>query len=235
MDGPWQLEPLHMLLRLGMALVLGGMIGIERERTNHAAGFRTHILVCLGSALIMLLSAYGFADFADEENVRLDPARMAAQVISGIGFLGAGVIMRNGVSITGLTTAASLWVVAAIGLAVGAGYYIGAIVTTVFVLFSLLILNKAEKRWFAEHKKHKLTVYASEAFQGLTSLCEQVEQKGLDILGMRASNPANLKDQEGRGRLAQYSITLRISKADVLPALLDRLRKLPGVQDVHLD
>lgn len=92
-------------------MLLGGLIGFERERSNHAAGLRTHILVCLGSTLIMLLSIYGFSDFVDEINVRIDPARLATAVITGIGFLGAGTILFTGKSITGLTTAASIWVV----------------------------------------------------------------------------------------------------------------------------
>jgi putative Mg2+ transporter-C (MgtC) family protein len=128
-----------------LAVVLGGLVGIEREWSNHAAGFRTHILVCLGSATIMLLSIYGFSEFVTEANVRIDPARLAAQVISGIGFLGAGAILRNGNIIKGLTTAASVWVVAAIGLCVGAGFLTGAFVCTFLVLVSLYVLNKWEK------------------------------------------------------------------------------------------
>lgn len=126
----WQISLFEMTLRLLLALVLGGLIGLERELGGHSAGFRTHILVCLGSAVIVLLSMYGFSDFAAEPNVRLDPARLAAQVISGVGFLGAGTIMRNGFGVSGLTTAASLWVSAAIGLSAGAGFYYGAVIAT---------------------------------------------------------------------------------------------------------
>src|SRR4051794_30035185 len=118
MNDPWVIGNGHLVLRLLLSVLLGGLVGVERERKNHAAGLRTHTLVCLGSCLIMILSMYGFSDFADEPNVRLDPARLAAQVISGVGFLGAGTILFTGKSITGLTTAASIWVVMAIGLAV---------------------------------------------------------------------------------------------------------------------
>lgn len=100
----WEITHLELALRMILAVVLGGLIGIEREWSNHAAGFRTHILVCLGSATIMLLSSYGFSQFVNEGSVRMDPARLAAQVISGIGFLGAGAILRNGNMIKGLTT-----------------------------------------------------------------------------------------------------------------------------------
>src|SRR5690554_517318 len=147
MNSPWEIDQIEMMLRLGLALGLGGLIGLERETSSRAAGLRTNILVCVGSALIMLLSMYGFADFVNEPTVRIDPARLAAQVISGIGFLGAGVILFNGFSLTGLTTAATLWVVAGIGLASGAGFYYPAIATTFVVLFSLLILNKVENKW----------------------------------------------------------------------------------------
>lgn len=129
--------------RLVFATILGGLVGIERESVRRAAGFRTHILVCCGSALVMLLSLYMFETYRMYTN--LDPARLGAQVISGIGFLGAGTIIKDGNSIKGLTTAASLWAVACIGLALGAGFISGASITTVIVLISLKIFSKVER------------------------------------------------------------------------------------------
>lgn len=120
--------------RIFLACVFGGIVGFQRERHDSPAGFRTHILVSLGAALIMLLSKYGFLEFS---TVNKDPARLAAQVVSGIGFLGAGTILRDGVSVKGLTTAASLWVVSAIGLAVGAGFYFSAFLVTCLVFITL--------------------------------------------------------------------------------------------------
>ncbi|PYI57288.1 MgtC/SapB family protein [Paenibacillus flagellatus] len=152
----WTITHGELIARLMLSAVLGGLIGIEREWSNHAAGFRTHILVCLGSTTIMLLSVYGFSEFVDEPNVRVDPARLAAQVISGIGFLGAGAIMRNGNVIKGLTTAASVWVVAAIGLCVGAGFFTGALISTLLVLVSLFLLNKLEKRHIKDRRNREL-------------------------------------------------------------------------------
>jgi putative Mg2+ transporter-C (MgtC) family protein len=127
------------LLRLALAAVLGGLIGVERELREREAGLRTHMLVALGSALFTIVSAYGFHDFlaSGQAVVRADPTRIAAQIVTGIGFLGAGAIIRQGLSVRGLTTAATLWVVAAIGLASGAGYYSGAVITTALVLLSL--------------------------------------------------------------------------------------------------
>ena len=127
------------LVRLVLAAALGGAVGIERELREREAGFRTHLLVSVGSALFTIASAYGFREFLVNGGsvVRADPTRIAAQIVTGIGFLGAGAIIRQGLSVRGLTTAATLWVVAAIGLTTGAGYYSAAVITTAIALFSL--------------------------------------------------------------------------------------------------
>jgi putative Mg2+ transporter-C (MgtC) family protein len=127
------------LVRLVLAAALGGAVGLERELREREAGFRTHMLVSVGSALFTIASAYGFRDFlvGGGNVVRADPTRIAAQIVTGIGFLGAGAIIRQGLSVRGLTTAATLWVVAAIGLTTGAGYYWPAVATTAIALFSL--------------------------------------------------------------------------------------------------
>jgi len=138
------------IVRLLLSTVLAGLIGLERESLHRPAGFRTHILVCTGSTLTMLLSFYLFDLFAGKTTA--DPARLGAQVISGIGFLGAGTILKEGLTIKGLTTAASLWAVACIGLAVGAGFYTGAIIATLLVFFTLISLGRLEKVYL--HKKY---------------------------------------------------------------------------------
>lgn len=131
----------QIIFRLIMGAVLGGLVGFERERHNKKiAGFRTHILVCVGSTLIMLTSLYVFELYSGIASV--DPARIAAGVITGIGFLGAGTIIRSDTSVTGLTTAASLWTVSGIGLAVGCGFYIAGYVATLVVLAALYLLRK---------------------------------------------------------------------------------------------
>src|SRR5206468_3574291 len=129
----------ELLLRLAAAAGLGGAIGFERELREREAGLRTHMLVATGSALFTIASAYGFREFLVNGGsvVRADPTRIAAQIVTGIGFLGAGAIIRQGLSVRGLTTAATLWVVAAIGLTTGAGYYSAAVITTAIALFSL--------------------------------------------------------------------------------------------------
>jgi putative Mg2+ transporter-C (MgtC) family protein len=130
---------LDVFYRIGLAALLGGAVGIERELREREAGLRTHLLVSVGAALFTLVSAYGFADFryGFQSGITLDPTRIAAQIVTGIGFIGAGAIIRQGLSVRGVTTAATLWTVAAIGLAAGAGYYSGAVIATAIVLFSL--------------------------------------------------------------------------------------------------
>ncbi|HUK93427.1 MAG TPA: MgtC/SapB family protein [Gaiellaceae bacterium] len=123
----------QVFLRLGAAAALGGAVGLERELRDRDAGFRTHMLVSLGAALFALAGAYGFREFPRG----VDPTRVAAGIVTGIGFLGAGAIIRQGFTVRGLTTAATLWVVAAIGLSAGAGYYSGAVLTTVIALLLL--------------------------------------------------------------------------------------------------
>lgn len=132
------------LIRLTMALLLGGLIGYERQSCNKSAGLRTHVLVCIGSCLIMVLSLNIYYTVQGLTNA--DPTRLAAQVVSGIGFLGAGTIMKEGLTIRGLTTAASLWVVSGVGLAVGSGYYISAFIATGLVFLTLSVLSRFE-RW----------------------------------------------------------------------------------------
>ena len=137
------ISEIEIVKRLLLSAVLGGLIGVEREVNNRPAGLRTHILVTLGSTLVMLVSIDGLSRMGGV--ILSDPYRLAAQVVSGIGFLGAGTIMRTGNSINGLTTAASLWVSAGIGLAIGTGYYLGGIVTAAIVLITLMSLGVVER------------------------------------------------------------------------------------------
>ena len=147
---------LNFILRIFVAAILGGFIGLEREYREKAAGFRTHFLVALGSALFMIVSAYGFEGALVTPEHRLDVSRIAAQVVSGIGFIGAGTIIFQKNAVRGLTTAAGVWVTAAIGLACGAGMYELATAATVLVLFGLEAFN------FVLHKFNKHRQSSSE-------------------------------------------------------------------------
>jgi putative Mg2+ transporter-C (MgtC) family protein len=154
------------LLRLTIACALGAAIGFEREIRDREAGIRTHLLVSLGSALFTIVSAYGFHEFltSGDNIVRTDPTRIAAQIVTGIGFLGAGAIIREGLSIRGLTTAATLWVVAAIGMACGAGYYWPAAAATVLTILALWPLRVLAYRLIEQIRpeENRLTVELKE-------------------------------------------------------------------------
>ncbi|MGG1516505.1 MgtC/SapB family protein [Paenibacillus oryzisoli] len=223
----WQIDYLELSIRIVIAVVLGGIVGFERELGDHAAGFRTHILVCLGSALISLLSIYGFAEFAYEPNVRLDPSRLAAQVVSGIGFLGAGTIMRTGVSVSGLTTAASLWVVAAIGLAVGAGFYYGAALATVAMLISLFLLNKVEKRFLNSRNKMTLSIEVWDDSRNVSLIFAKVKEMGIQIRETHIENRDKSVNDEVR-RTVYIKMVVK-AKTKQLDQAVEMLPTMPNV------
>lgn len=162
------------LIRILTALALGFLLGLERELTNKYAGLRTHILVCLGACIFTIISIYGFPTFVDGDNVIVnqatglrDSGRVAAQVVSGIGFIGAGAVLRNGPMIIGLTTAATLWISAAIGMTCGVGMYDIAVVTTVVSVAVLTLIRIFERRILPSSikraKRFKITVYCNES------------------------------------------------------------------------
>ena len=214
----------ELVSRLVLAAALGSVIGFERERLSWAAGLRTHMLVCVGSALLMIVSAFGFEDVLSADHVILDPSRVAAQVVSGIGFLGAGSILLRGDVVKGLTTAASLWTVAAIGLAVGGGLYLAAVVATAIILVILAGIKPLEEWLQRRTHTHEITIRAA---AGAVSL-ETVS----DVLGHRARRitryvcvPAGEGTEE-----------IRITVTRIAPALVadltTRLAALPGVAEV---
>lgn len=163
------------LLSLMMATFLAGLIGYEREYHGHSAGLRTHILVALGSSLIMLLSIYGFGDF----NLDRDPARLAAQVITGVGFIGAGTIIQNGFDIKGLTTATTLWLAMAIGLAAGAGQFLLATTGSLVGLFTLTMLRKFEA--FINRKAPKIFLLVKDNQPVLKNIHESAREVRVGI------------------------------------------------------
>jgi putative Mg2+ transporter-C (MgtC) family protein len=172
----------EIVLRIVLAGALGGAIGAEREIREREAGLRTHLLVSVGSALFTLVSAYAWDDFGFslESGVTLDPTRISAQIVTGIGFLGAGAIIRQGLSVRGLTTAATLWVVAAIGLASGAGYYWAAVVTTALVLVTLWPLRIVAHRLFLRLRPGEPRLFVELATGGgAAPVLEALE--GLDV------------------------------------------------------
>lgn len=160
------------ILRILMALFMGFFLGLERELTNKYAGLRTHILVCLGACIFTLLSIYGFPTYADGDNLNVgsatgirDTSRVAAQIVTGIGFIGAGTVLRNGPMVFGLTTAATLWISAGIGMACGAGMYGLSLLTTLISVAVLTLIRIFERRFLPSSskqiKRFKLSVYCN--------------------------------------------------------------------------
>jgi putative Mg2+ transporter-C (MgtC) family protein len=215
------------LLRLALAALLGGLIGVEREIREREAGLRTHMLVALGSALFTIVSAYGFHAFlaSGQSVVRADPTRIAAQIVTGIGFLGAGAIIRQGLSIRGLTTAATLWVVAAIGLASGAGYYSAAVITTGLVLVSLWPLRiaayKLLRRYRAEEGRLLVELHAGTS---PAAVIDEVEDSGARIETIEVS-------QEGDRRRLEFD--LRLPKDGEPATIVARLADVDEVVEVR--
>src|SRR5262249_29244919 len=188
-----RLSLLELTLRLGAALLLGGAIGLERARGEHprrAAGMRTLALGAMGSALMMTISAYGFTDFANNAYARLDPSRIAAQVVSGIGFLGAGAILLRKNVVRGLTTAAAIWLVAGVGLACGLGMILPSVIATVLGLIVLEVFLPIERRFLPQRSEYLLQLRLAAGVETRHILARVYEvladaNVGLDSIEMR--------------------------------------------------
>jgi putative Mg2+ transporter-C (MgtC) family protein len=211
--------------RLALAALLGSMVGFERERLLWAAGVRTHMLVSVGACLLMITSAYGFADAVQQSHVVLDPSRIAAQVVSGVGFLGAGSILMRGHVVRGLTTAASIWSVAAIGLACGGGLWFAAALTTIVILVILIGVKPLEEAYRTRIQSAVLTV---EAERGA------VDPGGLPrLLGVRGSQLKRLYAVPAADGLETMTLHLvKVSERDIR-ASVTRLKEEPGVHKVE--
>jgi putative Mg2+ transporter-C (MgtC) family protein len=171
------------IFRLGAAAILGSIVGLERERLERAAGLRTHAIVAVASALIMIVSSYGFPILVVDGHqvIVLDPSRVAAQVVSGIGFLGAGVIFFRKNAVRGLTTAASIWAVAGIGLASGGGLYEAAALGTGFILLIQAGLRPIEHRFFIHHQDHRIELRATRNVESLATIEQAVDAANVEI------------------------------------------------------
>ncbi|MBW6463892.1 MAG: MgtC/SapB family protein [Firmicutes bacterium] len=216
-------------LRLILAVLFGGLVGFERESHNRPAGFRTHILVCTGSSLIMMVSAYGFMnEFGPGLDV--DPGRIAAQVVTGIGFLGAGTILQQRGSIRGLTTAASIWVVSGIGLATGIGFYAGAAMATVLVLISLLYLGKVDRKILSKRRIKILQIRAIDQPGLLSRVSAVISDLKLDI--RKAYLRAHEFDQTVQMEVVEIEFALVAPLNLQEDALFNRLASLSGILEI---
>ena len=213
------------LLRLLLAAVLAGAIGIERELREQEAGLRTHMLVCVGATMFMIVGVYAWADYqlSNSIGVVVDPSRVASYVVSGIGFLGAGAIIRHGINVRGLTTAASLWVVAAIGVAVGAGMYGLSIATTALVILALWPLSAVKRGLAGRRATAKRLAVTLEPRGTIVDALGAVEQGGYTIESVEVA------EEEDARRL---EVVVEVPAGVRLGPLLDRVATMPGVRSV---
>ena len=220
------LEWSEILYRLLFACLFGGLVGLERERKSWAAGMRTHMIVCLGAALMMIVSAFGFQDILGYKNVNLDPSRIASQVVSGIGFIGAGTILfsKGGNTVRGLTTAAGLWTVAGIGLATGAGMYLAAAITTGLAITVLWALQPLEKFYTQRFKSKMLRITTSHAANTNDIIRKLETIKGASFLDFTLTNT----DQG-------FVLLLKYDEPDIskLGDIISELQKISDVKEVH--
>jgi putative Mg2+ transporter-C (MgtC) family protein len=213
----------ELIVRLLIAAGLGSLVGAERERLIWAAGLRTHMLVCVGSCLFMVVSAYGFASVIGP-GVVLDPSRVAAQVVSGIGFLGAGSILLRGDLVRGLTTAASLWTVAAIGLAVGGGLYIEAIAATIIILVILAGIKPLEKWYQRRNQTLNMRLRAESGKMSLATL-----EKALDYRAQRISRYVLISSPDQT--YEEFEVTIKRLSEEDMTEIIRKLTALPIVHD----
>ncbi|MBE6099625.1 MAG: MgtC/SapB family protein [Anaerovibrio sp.] len=219
---------LIILGKLAMSCILGGIIGYERESKNKSAGLRTNVLVCLGSCLIMILSLELYAGVEGKTNA--DPARLAAQVVSGIGFLGAGAIMKEGLNVTGLTTAACLWVVAGVGLAVGAGHYTGAVATTVFVFGVLALLARLDS-FLAIDKHFSVRLIINNKPEALEEVYDVLHRHEVKVRNVKLKAAQRITD----GNQLIVAMELLNTKNIPEPIIVSTLNGIPDVLSVELD
>jgi putative Mg2+ transporter-C (MgtC) family protein len=217
----------QLTIRLVLAALLGSLVGLERQRLDWAAGLRTHMMVCVGSALAMIVSAHGFMDVLTPGKIILDPSRIAAQVVSGIGFLGAGTILflRHEV-IRGLTTAAGLWTVACVGLAVGSGLYIAAIIATALALIILALLKPLERYLFSNKRQRTITLIINRQQTSLELIEQAINEEKLHLMQMIV--------QRGEQPEEDY-VKLMLSYAtpkEKLPSLADKFRSINGIKEI---
>jgi len=211
------------VFRLVLSAILSGVVGFEREFHGRAAGFRTHILLCVGSTLIMLTSIHIFDVYSNR--VLIDPARLAAGVVTGIGFMGAGTIMRYKASVRGLTTATSLWVVAGVGLAVGSGLYFGAIVTTLIAVIALMFFSRLEHVMIRKNWYKTVIIETKDGLEQLKKIRQTLSEYGSEINDLEADRSA-----DGTHMILKFGLKLTTNLHNA--QLIEDIARLEGVKSV---
>lgn len=226
---------LEMLLRLGAAALCGGLIGIERGKKRRAAGFRTHMLVCMGAALTMLLGVYlhtminGPLWGLDAEYYRTDVSRFGAQVINGIGFIGAGTIIVTGrQQVKGMTTAAGLWASACMGLSIGAGFWTAALIACVLILMTIVVFSRLE--FFIVSRSRNINLYIEfESIDGLSSIIETIKAEEVRIFDVEITKPKPSEDIH----YPRAIFTLRLPKKKTHMALITALSGIEVIRSLE--
>ena len=213
------ISSLYIFVRLIVAAILGGIIGLEREKLNRPAGVRTHMIVCLGSCLIMLLGEY-----MHRIDNTIDITRLGAQVVSGIGFLGAGAILKDGFSVRGLTTAATLWVVACVGLSVGGGFYSAGILTTIIVYSSLHFLGFTTKKGLRKN----ISAYEESLDNTINNLQDFLPDNGLEVVDIGLVD--NIKHD-----FIEIKFVVLVRNIKILADLENKILLVEGVKSVHIE
>ena len=221
------ISEVQIILRVLVGAVLGAVVGFERERQDQPAGLRTHIILVIGATLAMVLSVnLGF--LYARPGTPADPARLAAQVISGIGFLGAGAILRYGFNVKGLTTATSLWTMAIVGMAVGAGYYLVGVITTALMLIVLTLLNILENRFVRTSISRYISIEADYK-KGLVKSIRHIVQEMSDSL-----LSFNIQKHVKNKRL-RIQVVARVSRDQALEELIEVLSDVDGVRNLKVE
>jgi putative Mg2+ transporter-C (MgtC) family protein len=226
-----QLDNSVMVLRVLLAVGLGAALGLEREIDNQPAGFRTHILVCLGAALFGLISVHAFAPFEaarNSTNVQIDVTRVASQVVVGVGFLGGGAILKYGASIRGLTTAASMWVAAAVGLAVGLGYYWAAVAVTIAALVSLVGFRQLRlwvRRRFGRHTE-TITFRLAPGIEPAAMIAALNDLRGVNVRNLQV---------DSTGEATEITVGLKTGMGVPLERMLGDLASRDDVVEMSYD
>jgi len=221
------LNTLETFFKLFLACVLGGIIGLERESVNRPAGFRTHILVSVGATIVMITNMELVTIMSTTAEVQ--PGRFGASVISGIGFLGAGTIIKEGATVKGLTTAASLWATACIGLALGSGLYAIALGATIFVFLTLEVFPMIERKLAFKRNISKIQIVASNALGQLTAINHLFDDMNIIIRGIKSHKMSDETD------LIQLTLRVKCSSKVTRNKLVDALLNIDGINDIIID
>jgi len=224
------ISPVEMLLRIATGVALGAAVGYEREVTGRPAGLRTHLVVALASTTFMLVSTQFvyFQHYDKDDLVDVDTSRIAASVVSGVGFLGAGAILRTGLSVQGLTTAASLWLVAALGLAAGGGMYFVALTATIVSLLALTVMRRVEGKNWRLLKRH-LVIVTENGSQGRQEVTDQLHRFG-------ATQVVLLNyDRHAKNNKTRLEVEVYLPNEPAMDQFLSQLDALPGLQRVKME